>query len=329
MDQMRGLLLGTEGLDGAYAEAYANLLSGLHRYQPLQFDEAYYLTDGSVKAFLPSIFGLNDPDPEATLQNECAFFASLYSMTWRWLRANYGLDYELIAPSISEMELVQLQKAADNTNWLSDNIRPEYPDWSVAVPVEKGGSSKTSGTLTLYYFAQSEIEAALIGYSFIENPIPLMTVESGGISIEPFSVQLNERDWTEAVQRAIDAGNEIPRLTLAGDFDAHFQRSVRKGRLQIYGEDFRPLITDAYGDTALLWLAPGSYYAAIEVYIAVRPIQKRPWQAVSQRNCSPTMVSLLSLSLKQREQLGENLGGVRVPERVAKRGYAVRPRPGK
>ena len=40
------------------------------------------------------------------------------------------------------------------------------------------------------------------------------------------------------------------------------------------------------------------------------------------------MVPLLSLSLKHREQLGAILGGVKVPERVAKRGYAVRPPPG-
>ena len=37
------------------------------------------------------------------------------------------------------------------------------------------------------------------------------------------------------------------------------------------------------------------------------------------------MVPLLSLSHKQREQLGEILGGVKDPERVAKRGYVVRP----
>ena len=40
------------------------------------------------------------------------------------------------------------------------------------------------------------------------------------------------------------------------------------------------------------------------------------------------MVPLLSLSLKQREQLGAILGGVKVPERVAKRGYACTPSPG-
>ena len=41
------------------------------------------------------------------------------------------------------------------------------------------------------------------------------------------------------------------------------------------------------------------------------------------------MVPLLSLSLTQREQLGEILGGVKVPECVAKRSLADRPLPGK
>ncbi len=43
----------------------------------------------------------------------------------------------------------------------------------------------------------------------------------------------------------------------------------------------------------------------------------------------PIMVPLLSLNLTQREQLGEILGGVKVPECVAKRSLADRPRLGK
>ena len=63
--------------------------------------------------------------------------------------------------------------------------------------------------------------------------------------------------------------------------------------------------------------------------IAIQPIQKQSWQAALQEYYLPTMVPLLSLSHKQREQLGEILGGVKDPERVAKRGYAVRPHLGK
>ncbi len=102
-----------------------------------------------------------------------------------------------------------------------------------------------------------------------------ITVTSGGETIEPSLYLLNEKIWTDygwlvadgiPLAAALEDAEQIPTLTLASDFIIRFDGYSRKSGLQLYDERFQPLREDWYGDTAVNWLAPGSYYGVIETF---------------------------------------------------------------
>ena len=102
-----------------------------------------------------------------------------------------------------------------------------------------------------------------------------ITVTSGGVTVEPSLYLLNETIWTDygwlvadgvPLAAALEDADKIPTLTLASDFIVRFDGYSRKSGLQIYDEQFNLLRENWYGDTAVNWLAPGSYYGVIEVF---------------------------------------------------------------
>ena len=102
-----------------------------------------------------------------------------------------------------------------------------------------------------------------------------ITVTSGGVTVEPSLYLLNETIWTDygwlvadgvPLAAALEDADKIPTLTLASDFIVRFDGYSRKSGLQLYDERFQPLREDWYGDTAVNWLAPGSYYGVIETF---------------------------------------------------------------
>ena len=102
-----------------------------------------------------------------------------------------------------------------------------------------------------------------------------ITVTSGGVTIEPALFLLYEQMWTESgwlfadglpLEAAVSEPDKLPELTLADDFQLHFDGYARKSGLQLYDGQLRLLRDNWYGDTAVNWLAPGSYYGVIEVF---------------------------------------------------------------
>ena len=102
-----------------------------------------------------------------------------------------------------------------------------------------------------------------------------ITVTSGGETIEPSLYLLNEKIWTDygwlvadgiPLAAVLDDVDKIPTLTLASDFIIRFDGYSRKSGLQIYDEQFNLLRENWYGDTAVNWLTPGSYYGVIETF---------------------------------------------------------------
>ena len=106
---------------------------------------------------------------------------------------------------------------------------------------------------------------------------PFLTVTSGGQSVAAYPIMLYERTWTEegwhyfddspSASEAAQHPEQIPTVTLDDDFSVVFGGgAVRKSGLNIYNEQFVPLRESWYGDTALNWLTPGTYYCVIEVH---------------------------------------------------------------
>ena len=100
-------------------------------------------------------------------------------------------------------------------------------------------------------------------------------VTSGGETIEPSLYLLNEKIWTDygwlvadgiPLAAVLDDVDKIPTLTLASDFIVRFDGYSRKSGLQIYDEQFNLLRENWYGDTAVNWLTPGSYFGVIETF---------------------------------------------------------------
>lgn len=109
------------------------------------------------------------------------------------------------------------------------------------------------------------------------NKEPFLTVTSGGQSVAAYPIMLYERTWTEhgwlyadgvpAASEVLEHPERIPTLTLGNDFSVAFGGgAVRKSGLGVYDEQFSPLRESWYGDTALNWLDPGTYYCVIEVH---------------------------------------------------------------
>lgn len=109
------------------------------------------------------------------------------------------------------------------------------------------------------------------------NKVPFLTVTSNGRSVAAHPVILYERTWTEdgwleadgapAAAEMMEHPDRIPTVTLGDDFSVAFGGgAVRKSSMNVYDEQFTPLRESWYGDTALHWLDPGTYYCVIEVH---------------------------------------------------------------
>ncbi len=104
-----------------------------------------------------------------------------------------------------------------------------------------------------------------------------LTVTSAGQSIAAMPHLLYERQWNRdahdwisgdgmALQSLTSQAAILPTLTLADDFALTFGGgAVRNGALTVFDEDFVPLKENYYGDTAVNWLAPGSYFCGVKV----------------------------------------------------------------
>ena len=104
-----------------------------------------------------------------------------------------------------------------------------------------------------------------------------LTVTSEGQSVAAYPIMLYERTWTAEGWHYVDGSpaaaevtqnpGQIPTVTLGADFSVVFGGgAVRKSGLNVYDEQFVPLRESWYGDTALNWLTPGTYYCVIEVH---------------------------------------------------------------
>ena len=102
-----------------------------------------------------------------------------------------------------------------------------------------------------------------------------VSITGGGVTIEPGLFLLYEKRWTgnewilndgPSITSLRSELESVPVLISTEGFTVDFGDYVRKSGLQLY-DDSLALIRDSwYGDTALNWLAPGDYYAVLEVY---------------------------------------------------------------
>lgn len=145
VEELKGLMLGTKDLDGAYAEGYAALLHALYVLHPVRFVEAYFRADESVQPFLFELYGTVNPSEEPA--RERIIYSTIYNNLESYLRLSWNLDYESIAPSLADMDLHRVTTPpTESVNWLYD----VGPEWDVLVPVEIDGINATSGVLTVY-----------------------------------------------------------------------------------------------------------------------------------------------------------------------------------
>ena len=166
VDQMRGLMLGTQTLDGAYAEGYAALLNTLYTLQPVRFVEAYFRADESVQPFLFELYGTLDPSEE--LAKEQIIYSTIYNNLESYLKLSWGIDYGSIAPSLADMDLHRVtEQPTEAVDWIHD----VGPEWYVLVPVEANGINSNSGVLTVYIGALDRNELYVpIGTYFTQAP---------------------------------------------------------------------------------------------------------------------------------------------------------------
>ena len=115
--------------------------------------------------------------------------------------------------------------------------------------------------------------------AFLAQPqAPYLTVTSGGQSAAAATLMRHESLWSDELHNWISGDGvpvetllahpeRIPALTLADDFSMAFGGgAVRKSELMVYDEHLQVLRQYWYGDTALNWLAPGTYYCGVEVH---------------------------------------------------------------
>ena len=143
------------------------------------------------------------------------------------------------------------------------------PERVLLIQADANGEFRAGPGLYIDIFTE-DIDAFLSG-----TQTRSVIITSGGVAVEPSLYLLNETIWTDSgwlvadgvpLAAALEDADQIPTLTLTGDFIVRFDGYLRKSGLQIYDEQFNLLRENWYGDTAVNWLAPGSYYGVIEVF---------------------------------------------------------------
>lgn len=212
VDELRGLMLGTENLDGAYAEGYAALLAELHTLDPLRFVVAYFRADETVRPFLYELYGLGTADPPEELLYEHAVVSQIYSNCESILRLQYGIEI----PPMEELTVTPVKRFVKEevVNWVVSDPRPI---WLALVPL-------SDGEFRLF----CDEEGIPQGMQFREaDRAHLLSVTSGGVTIVPYSIMRFSETWTEYGQVAADGipielefaehAEEIPALRLDGE----------------------------------------------------------------------------------------------------------------
>lgn len=215
VNELRGLMLGTENLDGAYAEALSGLLAELHELDPLRFAIAYSRADESVQPFLWELYGnLDHIFPPDELAREYVVFSQIYNNTESIVHLQYGTEI----PSMEDLTVFRVGSSIyeDSVSW---NVPNPTPAWLVVVPM-------ADGALRLFF----DEEGIPQGMQFREaepNHAHLLTVTSGNVTVEPYPIMRFSEIWTEAGQLSADGlpieleleehAEEIPALRLDGD----------------------------------------------------------------------------------------------------------------
>lgn len=213
VDQLRGLMLGTQKLDGAYAEAFSGLLAELHTLDPLRFAIAYSRADESVQHFLWELYGnLDHIYPPEELAIEYAVFSQIYNNTESIVRLQYGAGI----PPMEELTVIPVKSdiKEEGVSWIVPN---PTPIWLALVPL-------SDGELRLF----CDEEGIPQGMQFREaDRVRLLSVTSGGVTIEPYPIARFAEIWTEDGQIAADGlpieleleehAEEIPTLRLDGE----------------------------------------------------------------------------------------------------------------
>ena len=214
-DQMRGLMLGTQGLDGAYAEAFSGLLAKLHELDPLRFVAAYFQADESVQPFLWELYGnLDHIYPPEELAREHAAFSQIYNNMTAYLRTEYGLKYENLAPKLEEMQLYRCASMpTEPVEWFLEGV---VPDWAVQVILDHAGNRKLAvGVLTVYFGSPDEYTDNLPLGEYLKN-----APESA--SAARLAVRLNDSslaylsvpaELAGRIERKIETGGELPGIS--------------------------------------------------------------------------------------------------------------------
>ncbi len=143
------------------------------------------------------------------------------------------------------------------------------PERVLLIQADANGEFRAGPGLYIDIFTE-DIDAFLSG-----TQTRSVIITSGGVAVEPSLYLLNETIWTDngwlvadgaPLAAVLEDADQLPTLTLTGDFIVRFDGYLRKSGLQIYDEQFNLLRENWYGDTAVNWLAPGSYYGVIEVF---------------------------------------------------------------
>ena len=152
--------------------------------------------------------------------------------------------------------------------------------------VEASGGSLTAKPTRVRFQSMAPDGSFLDGFDirdgfYSANPAndAMLLVESGGTLVAPYPLFLNAQTWDPEARGWLAADgdpteleiqehtDEIPTLTLGGRYflATCWNGAQRLGGLRVYGEDFTLLRSNWPGDAALHWLAPGTYYCAIDV----------------------------------------------------------------
>lgn len=215
VDELRGLMLGTQKLDGAYAEAFSGLLAELHTLDPLHFAIAYSRADESVQHFLWELYGnLDHIYPPEELAKEYAVFSQIYNNAESIVRLQYGAGIQ----SLEELTIIPVKSDTreEGVSWLLPDPRPI---WLALVPL-------SDGEFRLF----CDEEGIPQGMQFREaepDRVRLLSVTSGNVTIEPYRIVRFSEIWTENGQLSADGvpveseleehASEIPSLLLNGE----------------------------------------------------------------------------------------------------------------
>ena len=211
--QIEKLLPLIHDLDGANAEAFAALLSKLHRLYPAPFDIALARYADQSGDNRPNDL-LSFAEPGFSLDQELVVLNQIYVDLASVVHLQWGERYEQIAPRVADMQLhFCSSELPDGVVWL---VNGSSPVWAVYIPLESGKAA--------VYFAEDGVPVALWHG---DNERPMLGVTSGKVTIEPYPIMRFSETWTEYGQMAVDGlpieleleehANDIPTLRLDGE----------------------------------------------------------------------------------------------------------------